>query len=113
MRIGPTRRELLAGIAAATALARSNSVLAATGLRLGNPSPFSFADLKAAVRQAARAPYAAPKALAPEILDRIDYESWGKIVFNTDDALFARGPGRYPVSFFHLGKFFRKPVAMH
>ena len=49
----------------------------------------------------------------PEIVNKIDYEAWGKITFNTDQALFANGPGRFPVTFFHLGKFFQKAVEMH
>ena len=48
-----------------------------------------------------------------EVLDRIDYEAHGKIKFNTDYALFRDGPGVFPVTFFHLGKFFRTPVHMY
>ena len=43
-------------------------------------------------------------------MQKIDYEAWGKITFNTDHALFADGPGRFPVTFFHLGMFFQKAV---
>ncbi|MBV8473322.1 MAG: glucan biosynthesis protein D, partial [Hyphomicrobiales bacterium] len=50
---------------------------------------------------------------APEIVQRINYEEWGKIRFRSDHALFADGPQRYPVTFFHLGLFFQKAVQMH
>ena len=47
------------------------------------------------------------------MLDRIDYAEHGKIKFNTDFALFRDGPGDFPVTFFHLGKYFRAPVHMY
>ena len=49
---------------------------------------------------------------APEIVGKLTYEEWGKITFNTDEALFANGPGKFPVTFFHLGMFFAKSVDM-
>jgi len=33
--------------------------------------------------------------------------------FNTDSALFKDGPGPFPVTFFHLGRYFQTPVHMH
>src|SRR5262249_11453641 len=47
------------------------------------------------------------------IVAKINYETWGKIKFDMDRALFANGPGRFPVSFFHLGMFFPKAVEVH
>src|SRR6202012_4785572 len=47
------------------------------------------------------------------VLERIDYAEHGKIKFNTDFALFRDGPGDFPVTFFHLGKYFRAPVHMY
>eukprot|EP01037_Dinobryon_pediforme_P007565 gene7566-7628_t len=83
------------------------------GLRLGDASSFSFESLKAEVKALAAKPYQAPVVVAPEILDAIDYEAHGKIFYRADHALFAEGPGEYPVTFFHLGKFFKKPVGMN
>jgi glucans biosynthesis protein len=111
--IRSTRRHVLAGIAASAAFGQSAAALAEAGLRFGGPSVFSFETLKDTARRLAAAPYAAPTPLSPEIVDKIDYETWGKISFNTDNALFAAGPGRFPVTFFHLGKFFPKPVKMY
>jgi glucans biosynthesis protein len=88
------------------ALARSES------LRLGPGRPFSFDTLKAEAGRLAAAPYVGPAHPSPEILSRIDYEAWGKINFDMARALFAHGPGRFPVSFFHLGRFFQQSVAM-
>ncbi len=59
-------------------------------------------------------PYAPPAALAQEVLERIDYDAHGKIRFKPDLALWADDAKRaYPVTFFHLGRYFRTPVRMH
>jgi len=108
-----TRRQVLAGIAASAAIGRANAAWADGGLQLGEPVAFSFDVLKETAKRLAGAPYAAPTLPSPGIVSQIVYETWGQIVFNTDDALFADGPGRFPVTFFHLGKFFPKPVRMH
>ncbi len=47
------------------------------------------------------------------VLEQIDWEAHGKIRFKPQDALFAEGPGQYPIEFFHPGKFFQKPVKMY
>jgi glucans biosynthesis protein len=86
---------------------------AATAMKLGPAVPFSFDGLKAMARRMAGEPYAGPARPSPDIVGKINYEAWGKIKFNMDHALFADGPGRFPVSFFHLGMFFQKAVEMH
>ena len=86
---------------------------ATSGLKLGPAQPFSFAGLiKEAQARAAR-PYSHESSLPQNVLQRIDYEAHGKIHFNTDYALFRDGPGAFPVTFFHLGRYFRTPVHMH
>ena len=87
--------------------------LAGTPLRLGRPAPFSFEHLTAHAESLARRPYAAATALPSEVLDRIDYETHGKIRFDTGSALFRDGPGAFPVTFFHLGRSFPTPVHLH
>ena len=110
------RRRLLGSVGATAGLAAvgfAPSALAASGLRLGASAPFGFDDLKAQARRLAGAPYAPPAAPRPDVLTRIDYEAHGLIRYKTADALFADGPGRFPVTFFHLGRYFQKPVRMH
>eukprot|EP01037_Dinobryon_pediforme_P007336 gene7336-7403_t len=112
------RRALLQGLAAlgltvplkAGEAAETKTV---NGLRLGDATAFSFESFKAQIKALAAKPYQAPVVVAPEILDAIDYEAHGKIFYRADHALFANGPGEYPVTFFHLGKFFKKPVGMN
>ncbi len=91
----------------------AKKAFAAGAMKLGKAVPFSFDSLKAMARRMAGEPYAGPARPSPEIVAKINYEAWGKIKFDMDHALFADGPGRFPVSFFHLGMFFQKAVEMH
>ena len=85
----------------------------ASGLKLGPPQPFSFEALAREAQADAARPYQRVNPLPAQVLDRIDYDAWGKIKFNTANALFRDGPGLYPVTFFHLGHFFPTPVHMY
>ena len=99
--------------AALAALGLPAHALAAIGLKLGEPTPFSFESLTARAKALALQPYVAEKPLAPEVIERIDYEAHGRIRFEPDNALFKKGPGAFPVTFFHMGRFFLTPVHMH
>lgn len=81
-------------------------------LRLGPAQPFSFDALSQEARALARRPHQPLPKLAPEILDRLDYEALGKVRFDTDYALFKDGPGQFPATFFLPGKYFPTPVRM-
>jgi len=109
-----SRRRLLQG---ATALAGLGVLAprraAAAGLRFGPPRAFNFDALSAHARALAGAAYRPPYRPAPEVVERIDYDAHGKIRFRPDQALFAEGPGSYPATFFHLGRYFGKSVKMH
>jgi periplasmic glucans biosynthesis protein len=110
------RRSVLKGVAvSAVALGAmaEGEARAADGLQYDEPVPFSYDLFKARAREKAHAPYTPPPRPAPEIVQKINYEEWGKIRFRTEDALFANGPGRFPLTFFHLGLFFQKAVDMH
>src|SRR5271154_268172 len=110
------RRMLLKG-AAATAAAMNPLADAfgaeAAGLQFDPPVPFTYELFKAQARDRAHGPYIPASRPAPDVLQKINYEEWGKIRYRDDFALFADGPGRYPVTFFHLGLFFQKAVRMH
>lgn len=111
-----TRRRFLATVTAATSLLATGqrSAAAATeNLLLGERGSFSFAALRDEARDLAAAPYAPPPALPKDVLERIDYDAHGKIRFKPELALFAQGPGQFPVTFFHLGRFFQVPVRMY
>jgi len=111
-----SRRRFIAAsssIATLAALGWTPESLAAQGLRLGKRQAFSWDALVAQARTLAGAAYAPPPPLPRDVLDRIDYEAHGKIKFKTGEALFAKGPGPFPVTFFHLGRYFQTPVHMH
>ncbi|SMF39475.1 glucans biosynthesis protein [Tistlia consotensis] len=114
----PERREFLgtlglAGLLWLAGAAPGSAAQRAAGLRLGEPRPFSFEALTEQARRLAAAPYEPPYRPAPEIVQKIDYQTHGQIRFRAEDALFAEGPGVYPATFFHLGMFFPKKVTMH
>src|ERR1700733_8368948 len=110
------RRTLLKGAAAsAAAMNPLAEALGAQsdGLQFDSPVPFTYDLFKAHARDKAHAPYAPPARPAQEVLQKINYEEWGKIRYRDDYALFANGPGRFPMTFFHLVLFFQKAVRMH
>lgn len=82
-------------------------------LHFGPTKHFSYEGLVERARVSATRPYSAPIFPAPQVVQRIDYEAWGRIQFDPSYALDANGPGIYPATFFHLAKFFPKPVAIH
>ncbi len=75
--------------------------------------PWSFERLVERARRLAREPFRPPPRPAPELVEAIDYERHGRIHFRRERALWAEGPGRFPVTFFPLGRFFPHPVAIH
>ncbi|MFZ5671561.1 MAG: glucan biosynthesis protein [Pseudomonadota bacterium] len=109
------RRDFLAASGGAALLAALGlpADAEAAGLRLGPESSFSFDALVEQAHGLAGKPYAAPPSPPRDILERIDYQTHGLIRFDTKRALFAEGPGSFPVTFFHLGKYFQVPVRMH
>jgi len=110
------RRTLLKGAAAsAAAMNPLAEALGAQsdGLQFDASVPFTYDLFKTQARDKAHAPYAPPARPAQEVLQKINYEEWGKIRYRDDYALFANGPGKFPVTFFHLGLFFQKTVRMH
>jgi glucans biosynthesis protein len=116
MPIDYRRRTLLQSSFAAFALTLFNlpaHAREASALRFGPPQAFSFEVLKQRARALAAIAYAPPPKPAPEITSKIDYATHGQIRFNADNALWAEGPGMFPVTFFHLGQFFQKSVKMH
>lgn len=107
------RRSFLAGAVGAFVLSGAASAQSPQGLRLGRGAPFSFDALRRRAQTLARAPYAAPPQPSADLLHEIDYDAHGKIKFKTEFALWANGPGEFPLTFFHLGRYFKTPVRMH
>ncbi len=112
------RRQMLA-LSAATALAAASPASAQTkGLELGPASAFTFETLIARAKSMAARAYAPPPAPAPEILEQIDYDAHGKIKYKPEMAPFSFeqagvGKGKFAATFFHLGRYFKKPQRIH
>ncbi len=101
------------GLDAGLGAAGVREAFAQGGLKLGPARPFSYEGLKATAKRMAAGPYVGPQRPAPDIVGKINYEAWGQIAFDMDHALYGDGPGKFPVSFFHLGMFFQKAVEMN
>jgi glucans biosynthesis protein len=112
----PARREFLiatsATLAALAAAAVAPSAYALQ-LRLASAEPFSYAALRERARALAAVPYQPPQHPPRAVLEQIDYDAHGKLRFKAEDALFANGPGCFPVTFFAMGRYFQTPVRMH
>lgn len=84
------------------------------GLQYLPAKPFSFAILKKQAQNLSTRPYIKPSRPSPQILDKIDYDAHGKIQFQSEFALNnEKRTSRFPVTFFHMGRLFQKPVRMH
>ena len=51
-----------------------------------------------------------PQAVAPDLLDRIDYDAYQKIRYRKARSLQLDRNGRTPVQLFHLGRYFKEPI---
>ncbi len=112
----PTRRQflsLLAALSTSPSAFSQDSTSPGNTTHLGPTQDFSWAGLVERARTLARSPYQAPQSPEPDVIHRIDWEAHGQIHFNMDHALFANGPGAFPIAFFHPGKFFPFPVRMY
>ncbi|SMF82332.1 glucans biosynthesis protein [Tistlia consotensis] len=121
-----SRRALLAGSAAVTfvstlagrSLAQSatsgttSGTVQTAGPRLGDPVPFDRSALVDRARALAGEAYEAPEPRAAEALDKIDYDAYNELKYKASRALW-QGEVRYPVQFFHLGRYFKLPVTVY
>lgn len=80
---------------------------------LGEPRPFSFADLIDRARTAASHPYRTPDRPAPELIDAIDYDAYRRLDFDLTRSLWQDGPRRDPVALFHLHRWVPLPVTIN
>ena len=105
------RRQLLAAIpSCAVAMMASRGALAEA--RAGEPQRFDFNLLRQRAKSLAAQPYVAPPS-PPRIVDRIDFDTVQKLKFRRDRALWADGPGPYPIRMFHVDKYNQYPVRLH
>ncbi len=103
----------MAAGAALVALGTPPAAMAAQGLVLGPPSAFSFDGLVNEAQQLSRKPYQPAPGPDRLLVDQIDWAAHGQIHFKAEEALFAEGPGAYPIAFFPPGRFFPTAVRMY
>jgi glucans biosynthesis protein len=75
--------------------------------------PVSFESLAVRARDLAGRDYLPVERPDPAVVEQIDYDAHGKLKFRPELALYAEGPSVYPITFFHIGRFFPKKVAMY
>jgi len=112
-RRGFLRMAAASGALGAVGVAPSIAGDAIGNVKLAEARPFTFEALKDEARRLVGEPYRKPVTPAPEITSQIDYEAWGHITYNTDHALYADTAEKFPIEFFHLGKFFQKAIHVH
>lgn len=86
---------------------------AAPRLELGEAEAFSFEGLVEQAQALAEQDYEPRAVPAPEVVQAIDYDAHGRLRFIPNRAPHAEGPGAFPITFFHLGQFFPRPVQMY
>src|SRR5437868_10326628 len=74
---------------------------------------FDYAILKGRARALAARAYQPPPRLAPESLQRLNYDQYQAIRFRRDHALWAGENLGFRIQFFHMGRGFKEPVRMH
>lgn len=114
----PINRRSFLTLLASAALVPASAVRAAQSARahrlsLGPPQAFDFNRLIERAKRMAAQTYRPPLEPVPEVVRKIDYRAHGAVRFNRDYALFARGAGQYPVTFFSLSANAPYPVRMH
>jgi glucans biosynthesis protein len=114
-----TRRQfLLTGVSAGLAAAAASAAQApapesAAGLSLGAAQAFSFDELRAHAQALSKASYVEPAAPAADIVRTLSFDAIQNISFRPELTLWRRGPGKFPIRFFHLNRYVGLPVRIH
>ncbi|WP_421707057.1 glucan biosynthesis protein [Algihabitans sp.] len=112
------RRQLVSGVAAVGALAALSlptPVFAGgnASIPLLEPRQYNLEGLIAQARALAQRPWMPPRRIAPEVLERVDYDAFQQIRFREAAAVSAGPGGAWPLAPFHLHRFADLPVAIH
>ncbi len=99
--------------AAGLSLIKSLNAKAVDDSILGPPQPFDFERLREIARKIAMKPYNEMPIHNLKLLHAIDFDAHQKIRFRPKRSAWADGSGPYEIQFFHLGRYFKRPVKIH
>ncbi len=110
-----TRRQALYSSAQLTlaAAAAANWPGSLAFAETGDAQPFDFVTLRKMAKDLAAKSYVAAKTPAPDLVSKIDFDVAQKVKFRADHALWADGPGPFPIRLFHVDKFNPLPVQIN
>lgn len=114
--MGMTRRQLLqvaAGVGVLSGFPQSLFAEAGSSPATGSAVPFSFERVRKLARALAQRPFEPASSPHSDVLKRIGYDAHQEIGYRSGQALWGNQGHRLPVEFFHQGKYFKRPVAMH
>lgn len=108
--------QLLSGSLAAAVLLSSTvraEEKAPPFVTFGEPRDFSFDWLKAEAQRLSKEPYHDAPIEDRNLLDQIDYTQHGRIRYKRDSVLWIGAREQFAITFFHVGKFFPRPVTIN
>jgi len=86
--------------------------ISASWLIASEAQPFSAGWLREEAKRLASKPYATPPEKLPAWMNDLDYDAYQSIRYRKEKALWRERGGQLEARLFHLGLFFRKPVAI-
>jgi glucans biosynthesis protein len=89
------------------------SVLPGGAFAQAAADPFDYAALKGRARALAGQPYADHEGGIPETVADMTWDQYQAIRFNRDHALWRGGKSKFQATLFHLGLYFKRPVAIY
>ncbi|MEO1019776.1 MAG: glucan biosynthesis protein, partial [Pseudomonadota bacterium] len=79
---------------------------------LGPSEPFSFDLLQLEAQEAAGRPFEPRPIEHADTLEDVDFDAHWQITFKTESSVWM-ADNSVPIQFFHLGRYFKEPVAIH
>lgn len=108
-----SRRSFVESLCALAAALLAAPAAAQTQAAPANPARFGFEDVLRRAKDLAGAPYEANPPPLPDVLAKLDYDSYRDIRFRPDKALLAGAGGPFRMHMFHPGFLFTRPVVVN
>lgn len=77
------------------------------------PAGFGYAEVKGKARALAETPYRSHEGELPEAVQSLSWDDYQQLKYKKDHALWTDDESRFRAELFHLGLFFRTPVAIY